>query len=427
MVGLLVLTLAGMARGDDAKDSKELDELRQRLSTLEKKIEERDAQKPPDDKKPAGKPVESLYNEGFWFVGPDDKLRIGGSGQFDARVYEQGNPGDNTFQVRRARLYATGVLDEGWGYMVMGRWDRGGANLHFAWLESQHLPQARFRMGQFKEPYSLEGVNSDQYFDFNERSLWISNMLQLEDVGAMLYGKVLDERLEYGLGAFNGRGREKDDTNDDKEVVGQLTFAPVKKLYLSVSGSHGHMEEDDLKSASYTTAAQTKFWTYGSTVLATGSKDRGSAEAECYFGPASIKGGFHEARLGDLQMGAQEESVTIDGWVVSGSWLLTGEEKPRNKTVVPKNPFDPRKRTWGAWEAVARYEQFHADRDLFKQGFLTGTNQADSTTVGVNCYLNRHMKALLDFQATQFRDPVTLNASTVGHENTWTFRIQFEF
>lgn len=187
------------------------------------------------------------------------------------------------------------------------------------------------------------------------------------------------------------------------------------------------MEEDDLKGASYTTAAQTKFWTYGSTVLATGSKDRTSAEIEWLLGPASLKGGAHRARLGDLQMGTQVESVTIDGWTLSGSWLLTGEEKPRNKAVVPRKTFDPRKGTWGAWEAAARYEQFHGDRELFKQGFLTGTNQADSATLGLNCYLNRHMRAILDFQTTQFRDSVILNASPVHHENTWTLRWQFEF
>ena len=437
-MGLGILGLAGLARGDEAPKGPTVEEwkkVQERLATLEKKLGEKDDQKPPTDKKTPGKPVESTYDEGFWFVGPDDKLRIGGSGQFDARFYEQGNPGDNTFQVRRARLYATGVLEENWGYMVMARWDRGSANLHWAWVESQHVPYARFRMGQFKEPYTVEGVNSDQHFDFNERSLWVSNLVQLEDIGIMLYGKCLDQRLEYALGAFNGRGKEKDDTNDDKEVVGQLTLAPwhnsdarsVKGLNLSFSGSHSHMEEDDLKSASYTTAAQTKFWTYASTVAATGSKDRASAELEWLIGPASIKGGVHEARLGDLQMAGMEESVTVDGWSVWGTWLLTGEDKPRNKAVVPKAAFDPKKGTWGAWELAARYEQFKADRELFKQGFLTGTNQADSTTVGLNWYMNRHMKTLLDFQTTQFRDSVTLNGSPVSHENTLTLRFQFDF
>lgn len=426
---MLALSVLAPCRADEA-DAR-IRALEEQVAAIQRELSalksERAKAQPP--------PVKPLYDEGFWFEGPDDKLRIGGSGQFDARFYETGNPGDDTFQVRRARLFATGVVERDWGYMVMARWDRGSANLHWAWVESQHVPHARLRIGQFKEPYSVEGLNSDQHFDFNERSLWVSNLVQLEDIGVMLHGKCLDQRLEYALGAFNGRGKERDDTNDDKEAVGQLTVAPwrlsesraLQGLNLSLSASHGHMEEDDLKGASYTTAAQTKFWTYASTVAATGSKDRGSAEVEWLIGPASLKGGVHEARLGDLQMAGLEETLAVHGWSVWGTWLITGEDKPRNKALVPKASFDPRKGTWGAWELAARFEQLKADREPFKQGFLTGTNQAESVTVGINWYLNRHMKTLLDVQSTQFRDSVPLNAGTIHHENTLTLRFQFDF
>lgn len=437
-VWLGVLGLAGLARGDEAPKGPTQEEwkrVQERLATLEKKLDEQGDRKSATDRKTPGKPVESRYDEGFWFVGPDDKLRIGGSGQFDARFHEAGEPGNSTFQVRRARLYATGVLEEKWGYMVMGRFDRGTTlNLHFAWLESQHAPEARVRIGQFKQPYSLEGVNSDQHFDFNERSLWVSNMAQLEDIGVMVYGKLLEERLEYGVGAFNGRGKEKDDTNDDKEFAAQLTLAPFRKwesrwwkgLNLSFSGSRSN-PEDDLKGSSYSTAAQTQFWTYASNVTPAGNKDRTSAEIEWLVGRASLKGGAHQAVFHDLRKGALGRTAKIDGFALWGTYLLTGEDKPRNKALVPKAPFDPAKGTWGAFELAARYEGFNSDRELLKEGYLTGTDQVDATTLGLNWYLNRHMRTILDFQQTRFRDSLVLGGQSIRHENTLTLRAQFEF
>jgi phosphate-selective porin OprO/OprP len=317
--------------------------------------------------------------------------------------------------------------------MVMGKWDRGIPALHFGWLEYQQYPFMRVRFGQFKEPYSLEGVNSDQYFDFNERSLWVANLLQLEDLGVMVHGKLWAQRLEYGLGVFNGRGANQDDTNDQKEIVGQLTLVPFrgldspwwKGLHLSVSGADSKME-DDLKTASFKTAARTTFWAFASTVTPQGHKTRTSAEIEWYMGPGSLKGGVHRVALNTLQLGALEKDLAIGGWVVSGNYVLTGENKPRNKPVIPAAEFNPAKHGWGAIEVNVRYEQFRGPRDLFEQGFFTGTPAVVSWTTGFNWHLNRHMKSLVHYQDTRFDDPIDVLGEKIDSEKTLTFRIQFE-
>ena len=153
--------------------------------------------------------------------------------------------------------------------MVMGRWDQQAPNLHFAWLESQHLAYARFRVGLFKEPFSMEGLRSDQYWDFVERSLGVANFLQLEDVGAMLYGKFGESRIEYGVGVFNGRGRSTEN-NPDKEYVGRLVVAPFRgwaglfdDLYVGVSAS-ALGQEEVLGGGGFQTGAGTRFWRWSS-------------------------------------------------------------------------------------------------------------------------------------------------------------------
>ncbi len=386
------------------------------------------------EKKAKPPQLENIYDEGFWFVGPHDKLKMGAILQIDDRYFLGGSPGDDTFQIRRARLYATGVLGEKWGYMLMPRWDRGTAGLHFAWIESQHLPWMRVRVGQFKEPYSLEGVNSDLYLDFDERSTWVANMVQIEDIGAMIYGKLFDEHVEYGVGAFNGRGKDRSDTNDEKEISAQLTFVPfrtsneelLQDLYISFSGSVSKME-DDLRNSSFQTGAQTPFLTFAGGVDPQGDKERASAEIEWFAGPASVRGGAHHGRLNDLHLGSTQADFNIEGWTVSASWLLTGEDKPRNKPVKPKADFNPAKDGWGAFELATRYDVFEADPQLVRQGFATGTTCVNTFTVGFNWYFNKNMVLKLDYQNASFAGPVVFNGESVVDENTLTGRMQLEF
>ncbi|MBI4546123.1 MAG: hypothetical protein HY703_13065 [Gemmatimonadetes bacterium] len=408
------------------KKNQELEERVKRLEEKQQLIEKMFGEKQEDPTH-----AETVFDEGFFFVGADDVLRIGSSAQLDVRIFA-GGEGDNTFLVRRARVFATGVLEDKFGYMVMPRWDNGVATLHFAWLESSHSPYASLRIGQFKEPLSLEGLHSDQYWDFVERSLIVSTQLPLEDLGILLYGKFWRQRIEYGLGWFNGRGKNLTDNNDDKDVAARIVLTPwkhararlLRNLNLGVSYSRGENEES-LGGSRFRTGAGTTFWTFGAGTVQSDDRTRLGFDLEWIFGPASIKTEYLEQDWGGLARASVREDLTIDGWYVLGSYLLTGDEKRRNKPVVPKAKFDPAKGTWGAWEVAARYEEFRADQDVISSGIATGTNKVTGWSVGINWYPNRHMKAVLGFQHLEFEDALTTNGTSQDNEDVLTFRFQF--
>jgi phosphate-selective porin len=94
--------------------------------------------------------------------------------------------------------------------------------------------------------------------------------------------------------------------------------------------------------------------------------------------------------------------------------------------VIPAAEFNPAKHGWGAIEVNVRYEQFRGPRDLFEQGFFTGTPAVVSWTTGFNWHLNRHMKSLVHYQDTRFDDPIDVLGEKIDSEKTLTFRIQFE-
>lgn len=443
ILALWLLPLAFPQGGQDeiAELKKQIQTLTERMEKLEK--ERQEAPPPPEpsvvdkalERKPAPQEVQTTYDEGFWFVGPDDKLKIGGSGQFDYRMFVPSSyDNDDTFVLRRLRLYATGVLENKWGYMVMGRYDNFVPNVHNAWVESQHLPWLRFRVGLFKEPFSLEGLHSDAYWDFTERSMMVTNLLPLEDLGAMAYGKVWDDRLEYGVGVFTGRSRAGTDNNDDKDVAARLAFTPFKtfdewwinKLTIGGGVTRGEQEEG-FGGNSFRTQAGTRIWTFAPGVRHDGDLTRVGADIEWIFGPASIKAEWLDQTYSDLLLGAANTDLDAGGFYVQASCLLTGEDKPRNRPVVPLEEFDPGEGKWGAFELAARYEQFWLDDGPKNLGFAVGTDSAAAWTWALNWYLNRHMKLAFDFEHVDFDDDVFVGATAEDEENVALIRFQFEF
>jgi len=376
--------------------------------------------------------AETIFDEGFWFVGKDDRLRIGGSAQLDGRFFPEDEDGDSNFLVRRARIYGTGVLEEHWGYMVMGRWDQQTPNLHFAWFESQHLPYARFRVGLFKEPFSMEGLHSDQYWDFVERSIAVSNLLQLEDIGAMLYGKLGADHLEYGFGVFNGRGRTLEN-NPEKEFAGRLVVAPFRgvipvfnDLFLGASVTTSGQEET-LAGSGFQTGAATRFFTWSAGAAVDDDRTRWGADLEWLFGPVALRAEYLKVDWGAIDLGGASENFRAGGWFVEGACVLTGEAKRRNRPVLPDKVFDPGKGGWGALEVVARYEVFRLEEDVLDAGFATGTDAVRGSTIGINHYPNKHMIFKFQVQYLKFDDDILVGSRQNDDELALFARFQFEF
>lgn len=409
-----VLALLILAQDDTQK---RLDELEKRVKELEQKQQERPKEDP--------KKVQSVFDEGFWLIGHDDKLRIGGSAQLDGRFFLDEVDGDSNFLVRHARLWATGVLEHHWGYMVMGRWDRQAAALHFAWIESQHVPWFRVRMGLFKEPFSLEGLHSDLHWEFNERSMGVANLLQLEDIGLMAFGRCWEDRVEYGLGVFNGRGRAAEN-NPEKEYVARIVLSPVAGLYLGASGSSAGQDEV-LTGTGFATGAGTRLWNWAAASEVHDDRERFGFDVEWLSGPFAVKAEYVNADWGDVRLGAAREEFDAAGWFVQAAYVLTGEAKRRDRSPLPAEELDPLKGTWGAWEVSARYEEFSLEDDVLAAGLATGTDKAKGYTFGVIAHVNKHMALKVNWQVLDFDDDIVLGSHRNDDESVLFVRLQGEF
>jgi phosphate-selective porin OprO/OprP len=104
-----------------------------------------------------------------------------------------------------------------------------------------------------------------------------------------------------------------------------------------------------------------------------------------------------------VRRAAVSETLDNKSWQTAVSWVVTGGE-PTYKGVTPKKPFDPAAHTWGELEVVARYSTLEIDDAAFPlfANPASSARSAKAWAAGVNWYLNRSIKLMLDYETTQF-------------------------
>jgi len=348
------------------------------------------------------------FDEGFVFVSRDDTMRLSAWAQLDGRWFVSGRASPDTFLVRRARLSAGGTLERDFNYFLMLAAERPQNPLHFAWVEHARFEFVRVRVGQFKQPFGLEELLADLYYEGPERSVWSKSFAPAHDIGAMAHGEAFAGVLEYALGVFNGRGRNVLDNGSHKDVAWRLTTRPIKNIALSTNATLG-AQTDTL--ADYTTAGGAVFAKYRDGTTFSGPRTRVGADIEARVGSFLARAEVGRARLARVRSaGAELDNVEFTGWYVEALWLITGERKLSNRAVVPRRGF-------GAFELFARYDRFRADTRLFTRDIASGAATTESVAAGLNWWPNRHVRAGVHYVLT--------DAPAMLREHLVLFRAQF--
>lgn len=388
------------------------------------------------------------FKRGFSVETPDEnfKLRLSGRLHTDFKAYGSSHPGNSTFYVRRARLCMEGTLYKYFDFKVESEFGKGtSGRLNDGYLNVRYFPQLQLKMGQYKQPFSLEELTSDNWIDLVERSL-ANNLVPSRDVGVMIHGDLFQGVINYGIALCNGyRINQSQDTDDHKDVVGRLVLSPfirldnpfLKGLHFAGSFTYGKQESDAdewWKQGEFKTAAGTRFLEFNDNVTHDGTRSRYGTELSWFLGPFSIKGEWMALGMDDLWLGNQKEDFRADAGYISLSYFLTGEQQPFKKgiigRIIPKKNFDPHKRTWGAWQLIARYGFLDTERDIFKKGFADPrkyTDRAEAYTLGVNWYLNDMVRMMFNYVRTEFDEDILYRNERIDSEDVFLGRFQLAF
>jgi len=402
--------------------------IEQRLEQLEQEIralkQQREAERQEAAARTNNIPVVRAGSDGFSIGSADGnfQLRLRGHMQGDSRwyLYDSAKNGTDTFLIRRARPILEGTVFRDFDFRLMPDFGNDSTTLFDAYVEWKYLPWLKVRVGKFKPPVGLEQLQDDACTLFAERA-FPTDLVPNRDVGVQIGGVLWDGVIQYQAGVFNGSADGVNggiDNNDGKDIDGRIflepfrktDIAPVKGLGFGIAGTIG--DEDGSVSvpntASYKTPGQNTFFRYLSgtaltnTTTAHGQRVRFTPQGYYYWGPVGLLAEYVYSEQ-EVAKGTSTDHLRNTAWQVAGSVVLTGEDASF-RGVTPRHPFDLSKGHWGALELAARYSQLRIDPDTFPtfSSLSSSAQEARAWAVGLNWYLNRNIKLMLDYEQTIF-------------------------
>ncbi len=189
---------------------------------------------PPKDPPPPR--LEAGYDNGF-FIRSDDEaflLRINGRLQPRYEYERRGDAADtSSFYMRRVRVDLRGhVIAPDLTFRIMPELARD-ANLRDGWINYAFEPSLQLRAGQFTVPFQWHRAVSGMRQHFVERGLPSREFgfPSGYDIGLMLHGRDHTDRWAYGVGVFDGAGRNVKESNSNGHMASaRLAFAPLGVL-----------------------------------------------------------------------------------------------------------------------------------------------------------------------------------------------------
>ena len=391
------------------------------------------------------------WQEGFFLRSPDgnSQLRITGQLQSDFRGFFDpvdtsttansnvaGSPTTgsvDSFLIRRARLGIEADVAKYYEFRLLP--DFAGSNLSKsitdAYMNVHYWNEFQFETGKFKQPFSYEDLIQDRYVPTLERSM-MDQLVPQRDEGVMIHGvRLLGGRFNYAVAVSNGDPNDSTiDNNNHKDFNGRIVFRPfntpdgcevVRHLSFGLSGGVG-VENEALSTTSstppiLTTPATVTWFAFNTGVSATGVRDRISPELTYFYHSLGFAAQYYQQdQL--FSKNAPPVDVSFNGYYFLATYLITGEWRTDySEQIVPLHPFDPSAplASPGAWELVGRVDRLVVGQSAFagKLANDTGSSNVSSpecieTTTGFNWYLNKWVRAQLNWEHATFESPIKI-------------------
>jgi phosphate-selective porin len=276
-------------------------------------------------------------------------------------LYTTQDKGFDGFTLRKARLNLAGELLKNVRYRMQVDVVKSPILLDAA-VEFAFLEAATLRIGQFKVPFSQESLTSSSDIDMINRSQPVSRLSPGQDIGssgrdtgAMVFGKA--SIIEYTLGAFNGAGINKADTNEEKDLAGRIVIRPTP--FLAVGAS----VYDGMYSASANTEPV--------------KRDRAGLELAVLYSAFSLKGEFIQASDGE---------TIKQGWYLQAGYF-----------------FIPQK-----LQGLIKADSYDKDTK-------TALDRSDLWTMGLNWFLSEKTKFQVNFELYKDESGKTTNSVFLAH------------
>jgi phosphate-selective porin OprO and OprP len=362
--------------------------------------------------------------------------------QVDFREFadEPETPSKPLVDLHRTRIGVEGRLIKEFEYQIEGELSDASQPWRDMYIQTRPFRGVQVRAGQFKIPFSQDQLTSSMDLDFNYRSLAAAFLAPGRDVGVVVFGRVMSETLRYQVGVFkhggdNVRESERTDAQADRTYAGRLVARPwnafgnlFRTFFVGAAFTSGVLPAGPNGVRGKTVPGDAFF----QRLFVNGHRRRIGGEFQWRPGPVGLQAEYIRTRDQRFGQGIDNQDLPdadARGWYVTGTWLLTGEQK--KDSVEPARPF--LRGGIGAIEIGARVERLAASSAGVNDGSFSSPRapwvmpRADDVwTGGVNWYWNDYVK----LQANIIRERRTEEGRViVGQGELWsqTFRVQFGF
>lgn len=307
-------------------------------------------------------------------------------------------------EFRRARIFTSGeIMPEGdvpVAYKL--QFDFAGQDVTYKdlWMSLKKLPAVgQFKVGHFKEPFSLEEQTSSKYITFLERGM--PNVFSpSRSLGAMLQNTALDDALHWSAGVF--RGDFEDGRKSEWNATARLAGTPLyedggeRLLHLGLSGSLRTPDDDTLRYRQRPEAHLAPRVVDTRNAL---GRDFGVTNYQLVGGEAAFVHGPFSAQAEYMFSNVKEDDPALDndplfhgGYVYASYFVTPGDGRAYKRSAAAFDKVKPQRNFgedgWGALELAARYS--HLD---LNDGGIDG-GEVQTMTLGANWYLNPNVRVM---------------------------------
>jgi phosphate-selective porin OprO/OprP len=303
----------------------------------------------------------------------------------DAAVFknDDNTMGDGT-KIRRARMSLQGKMYHDWGYKFEYDFATGHSKgIADAFVEYQGFDNMSFRVGNMKDPFSLQFQMNANYNLFMERSM-INGLNRGRHIGAMVFAQKKNWTASTGL--FGESVQSERGANDQGFGLGsRITYSPINSestlLHLGLSANY--RDAGDVATLRFKQQPESNV--SGINIVDTGDMKNIDFHAKYGLEMAMVSGPL------SVQLEYVTTSVTrdnrlnlnFDSWYLQAGYLLTGESRQYKKgkfgKIIPSSNMG--EGGVGAWELGIRFSTINLnDQDVFG-------GKADSFTLGVNWFV----------------------------------------
>ena len=318
--------------------------------------------------------------------------------------------------LRGLRFGVVGTLNyfkRPWVYTVFGAtqaFDKGfevNDLDSFAWFDYRlDIPvsdKMTLSVGKQKEPISMERITGMINLPMQERTTVSDAFMPSRNLGIVLSGRALEERVTWAGGVFNNfidSGESISDT--PTALIGRTTWLPfvsadesnLVHLGFGFRHSNGKLgarffsKPEFNKSPDFLDTGRSTI----TDVIDADSIDTYNLEASWRKGPYWLATEFVASSVDSPSYG----NLDFSGYHITGSWIISGEVRDYNRKSGIFRPVpvakDVHQGGWGAWEVSTRWSSI----DLKDRGIDGG--QVDILSFGVNWWLTPVFNVNLNYR-----------------------------